>query len=137
MQKYAIVIDTKMNVFSLKDIVNDKIIESVGDVKGKDVFGQQIKFKISDLLYDLRLLEAKEYIKECIENKTMFSYNYNSHHFKVGGITTDGKYWYTNCSDYVDDHIAVSTSYYEFSKLPCEIGVLETTKKEATKINNL
>lgn len=121
--KYGIIFNAEMGdegTYSLANLETNEILESVGDVYIDRWKTKRVK-DMSDIKRTLKELTCKEYIQKCIEDKTVFKYKYSDYKFVVGGIACDGT-WSTRCLDYRDGSIAVTTCYYEITKLPSEIG---------------
>lgn len=118
--KYGIIFNIEKNDYSLANLKTGEIIESVGDIY-KNYFDKERKKNIHDIQATLKKLTCEEYIKKCIQEKTVFKYKYSQYRFIIGGISCSGE-WYMNCLDYVDGRVAVSTQYHDITKLPSEVG---------------
>lgn len=121
--EYGIIFNPEIGekgAYSLINLNTKEIIVSVGDVY-IDRWKTKREKEMSDLTRKLKELTCKEYILKCIEEKTVFKYKYSDYRFVVGGIACSGQ-WYARCLDYRDGSIAVTTCYYEITKLPTELG---------------
>ncbi|MDB2162210.1 hypothetical protein PMX22_20735 [Clostridium butyricum] len=118
--KNGIIFNIEKNNYSLINIHTNEVIATVGDIY-KDLFNTERKREMGDIQRILKKLECEDFVKKCIERKTVFKFKYNNYRFVIGGIACSGQ-WYTTCLDYVNHSVAVCTQYHEITKNPLEIG---------------